>query len=105
MTQYSRDPARLAAAALQKAAQALSDERFTMACSRLQGRLVLGATVCAALDAMSIDPLTPWAMRETILNAGTWYRVSQSIDELGYLMGFTDAQMDDLFRAAALVVV
>ena len=85
--------------------QAIHDTRAAMSCSELQGRLTLGPEVCAMLDAMATNPLTPWAMRQTIAKAGTWYRLSQSIDELGYLLGFDDAQMDDLFVAAAKVVV
>jgi hypothetical protein len=103
MTVYARDPAKVAAVTLTRAAQALTDERAAMVCSRLQGRLVLGETVCAALDAMAVDPLTPWAMRETVQNAVEWTRTSQTIDELGYLLGFTETQMDDLFRAAMQV--
>ena len=83
----------------------LAAERAAMVCSRLQGRLVLGEATCAAIDAMAADPATPWAMRQTIANAIEWRRNSQSITELGYLLGYTDEQMDDLFRAAMGVAV
>jgi hypothetical protein len=79
--------------------------RASMVCSRLQGRLVLGPQVCAALDAVASDPATPWAMAETIRNAVTWHRTSQAIDELGYLLGYSAEAMDDLFDAARAVVV
>lgn len=79
--------------------------RAAAKCSRLQGRLTLGADVCAALDAMAADPATPWAMRETINSAMEWRRTSQTIDELGYLLGYTDAQMDTMFDAAMLIAV
>jgi hypothetical protein len=79
--------------------------RAAAKCSRLQGRLTLGADVCAALDAMAADPATPWAMRETINSAMEWRRTSQTIDELGYLLGYTDAQMDAMFEAAMLIAV
>ena len=80
-------------------------DRAAMSCSELQGRLTLGPEVCAMLDALAVNPLTPWAMRQTIAKAGTWYRLSQLIDEMGYLLGYDDAQMDSLFRAAGRVVV
>lgn len=83
----------------------LSAERAAMVCSRLQGRLVLGEATCAAIDAIAADPLTPWAMRQTIANAIEWRRTSQAMTELGYLLGYTDAQMDELFRAAMTVQV
>jgi len=83
----------------------LAAERTVMKCSRLQGRLVLGEATCTALDAMAADPATPWAMRQTIQNAIEWSRMSQSMTELGYLLGYTDTQMDDLFRLAMTVDV
>lgn len=82
-----------------------SDPRASMVCSRLQGRLVLGPETCAAIDALAVDPATPWAMRQTIANAIEWRRTSQAMTELGYLLGYTDAQMDDLFRIAMTVDV
>ena len=86
-------------------AEALAAERAAMACSRLQGRLVLGEATCNALDAIANDDLTPWAMRQTINNAIEWRRTSQAMTELGYLLGYDDAQMDDLFRTAMTVDV
>ena len=85
--------------------EVLAAERAAMKCSRLQGRLVLGEATCDALDAMAVDNLTPWAMRQTIQNAIEWRRMSQSMTELGYLLGYTDEQMDDLFRQAMTVDV
>ena len=84
---------------------ALADERAAMKCSRLQGRLVLGEATCDALDAIAVDDLTPWAMRQTILNAIEWNRTSQAMTELGFLLGYTEEQMDDLFRLAMTVDV
>jgi len=86
-------------------AEALAAERAAMYCSRLQGRLVLGEATCDALDAIAADTATPWAMRQTINNAIEWRRTSQAMTELGYLLGYTDAQMDDLFRLAMTVDV
>ena len=86
-------------------AEALNAKRAAMVCSRLQGRLVLGEETCNALDAIANDDLTPWAMRQTIQNAIEWRRTSQAMTELGYLLGYTDEQMDDLFRLAMTVDV
>ena len=86
-------------------AEALASERAAMYCSRLQGRLVLGEATCDALDAIAADTATPWAMRQTINNAIEWRRTSQAMTELGYLLGYDDAQMDDLFRIAMAVEV
>lgn len=83
----------------------LAAERAGMVCSRLQGRLVLGEATCAAIDAMAGDENTPWAMRQTILNAIEWRRTSQAMTELGYLLGYSDTQMDELFRVAMTVDV
>jgi hypothetical protein len=80
-------------------------KRALMKCSRLQGRLVLGPVVCAQIDAIAIDPATPWAMKETIINAIEWSRLSETMDTLGWLMGFTPEQMDALFEAAMQVSV
>jgi len=86
-------------------AKQLTAERANMKCSRLQGRLVLGEAACDALDAIAADTATPWAMRQTINNAIEWRRTSQAMTELGYLLGYDDAQMDDLFRLAMTVDV
>ena len=90
---------------LPNAAIALAAERAAMKCSRLQGRLVLGEATCDAIDAIAVDDLTPWAMRQTILNAIEWNRTSQAMTELGFLLGYTEEQMDDLFRLAMTVDV
>lgn len=83
----------------------LEQERQGMKCSRLQGRLVLGEATCDMLDAMAADPETPWAMKQAILHAIEWSRTSQSMNELAWLLGYTDDQMDALFRQAATVTV
>lgn len=80
-------------------------KRAAMVCSRLQGRLVLGQATCDALDAIAADETTPWAMRQTILHAIEWRRTSQAMTELGYLLGYTDTQMDELFEIAMEVEV
>lgn len=77
----------------------------SMKCSRLQGRITLGETVCASLDAIADDPTTPWAMREAIKNSVEWQRTSPTMDELGWLLGYTPEQMDTLFEQAITVAV
>jgi hypothetical protein len=44
-------------------------------------------------------------MRETITGAIEWRRSSQTIDELGYLLGYDAPRMDALFEAAMQVAV
>ena len=83
----------------------LQNKRAQMRCSRLQGRITLGEAVCASLDALAADPTTPWAMREAIKNAGEWQRNSPTMDELGWLLGYTPEQMDALFEQAVTVEV
>jgi len=84
---------------------ALAKERKGMVVSRLQGRLTLGPQTVSALDALAADPNTPWAMRETINNSAEWRRTSQAVDELAYALGFSESQMDDLFRVAMQVTI
>jgi hypothetical protein len=100
-----RDQAALEATIAAKAAAELHERRKAMVCSRLQGRLTLGPEVCTQIDALAADPETPWAMRETILNAVEWQRLSQTMDELSYLLGFAPEQMDSLFEIAMTVSV
>jgi len=80
-------------------------KRQSMKCSRLQGRITLGETVCESLDAIADDPTTPWAMREAIKNSVEWQRTSPTMDELGWLLGYTPEQMDTLFEQAVTVAV
>lgn len=83
----------------------IEELRKSMKCSRLQGRITLGEATCSALDTMAADPNTPWAMREAIKNAGEWQRTSPTMDELGWLLGYTPEQMDTLFEQAVSVMV
>lgn len=78
----------------------LADERAGMVCSRLQARIAIGPDTCAALDAMAADLQTPWALRQTLLYAQEWQRNHQSMDELGWALGYDPAQIDDMFRLA-----
>lgn len=86
-------------------AEALAAERAAMQCSPLQGRLALGEAAWSRVEAMLTDPETPWAMRQVISTASVWQRLSPMIDELSWLLGYDDKQVDALFRAAANVEV
>jgi len=79
----------------------LTQERATMACTPMQGILALGEanwnTILAYRDTAS------WQEKVIIDSAQTWVRNSQNIAFFQYLLGFTDTQVDDLFRAATLI--
>lgn len=86
-------------------AEALAADRAAMFCSQLQGRLALGETAWSRVEAMLTDPEIPWAMRQVISTASVWQRLSPMIDELSWLLGYDDQQVDALFRAAASIEV
>ena len=81
----------------------LLEERKKMVCTVRQARIVLGETVCNQLDAMSNDPEVPWALRQTLKHATVWERTLPEIDEIGWALGYTNEQIDDLFRQAMLL--
>lgn len=72
-------------------------------CTVRQARIVLGEEVCNNLDAMSNDTEVPWALRQTLKYATTWERNLPEIDEIGYALGYTEEQIDDLFMQAMQV--
>ena len=85
------------------AAAVLSAERAGMKVSRLQARKAMrDAGIFAAVDAAvaasgNDDIQDAWA------NAIEFHRFSPTILALSAQIGLTDTQLDDLFRAAALV--
>ena len=93
----------------------LADARVRMSCSKMQGILTLGETkwgevltyrnqeFVAATETDPEVPATTWPEKMIIDSAQDWQRNSQNIAFFGQLLGYTDAQMDDLFEAAALV--
>lgn len=89
----------------QIAAAELAARRAAMSCSPLQGRLILGETICAQLDAMADDPATPWATREALKRAQVWNRTSPLMEQLAAAWGYSPEDMDDLFTAAAQISV
>lgn len=85
-----------------KAADALlSEERELMSCSPAQGILTLGKDVWG--EVLAYRDGATWAEQVTINSSQVWRRNSQEISFIGYLIGYTDEQMDDLFRQAAKV--
>lgn len=86
-------------------ADALAAERAGLVCTPLQGKLALGEAEWTRVETFLASPETPWAMRQAILSASEWSRVSPMIDELSWLMGYDDEQVDSLFRAAAQITV
>jgi hypothetical protein len=80
----------------------LAEEREQMICSPLQGKLTLGEAAWAAVEAWR-DTYATWAQRQIIDSALDWRRNSQNMQFFAYLLGYTDEQMDDLFRAAMQV--
>lgn len=73
-------------------------ERANMTCTPLQGKLAIGETLWT--NVVNYRDNAPWAQQMVIDSADVWHRNSQDIQFIGYLLGVTDAQMDDLFRLA-----
>ena len=76
-----------------------------MRCTPLQGKLALGETRWAQVEAFLADPATPWAMRIAITSESEWQRNSQTITELAWILQLTDDDVDGLFRIAATINV
>jgi len=77
----------------------LAAEREGMSCTPLQGKLAIGETLWT--DVVAYSATAPWAQQMVIDSANTWHRNSEDIQFIGYLLGVTDEQMDNLFRFAA----
>jgi len=84
-----------------KASNALAQARAAMVISPLQGILTLGETGWGKV--LTYRDTASWQERAIIDNASDWQRNSQNIAFFGYLLGYTDEQMDTLFIAAAQV--
>jgi hypothetical protein len=82
-------------------AEALAAKRAAMVISPLQGILTLGETEWGKV--LAYRDTATWAEKVIIDNADDWVRTSQNIAFFGYLLGYTDEQMDALFIAAAQV--
>jgi hypothetical protein len=80
----------------------LAAERAQMSCTPMQGILALGESNWGLVVSYR-DTQATWAQRVIINSAQTWVRNSQNIAFFQFLLSFTDAQVDDLFRTAMLI--
>jgi len=83
-------------------AQLLADERATMVCTPMQGILTLGELEWAKVIEYR-DTTATWQEKIIIDSALDWKRNSQNIAFFQFLLGYTDEQVDDLFRTAMAV--
>jgi hypothetical protein len=67
----------------------------------MQGILTLGETAWGAV--LTYRETASWAEQMVIDSAQDWNRTSQNIAFFGFLLSYTDAQMDAMFIAAAQV--
>ena len=75
--------------------------RASAKCSRMQGILALGEDRWAKI--MAHRETATWAERIVIDDAGDWLRKSENIAFFAYLLDLSDAEVDDLFRAAQAI--
>ena len=80
---------------------ALDAARQAMSCSKMQGILTLGETKWG--EVLAYRETASWTEKMVIDSAQDWRRTSQNIQFIGYLVGYTDAEMDALFIAAQSV--
>ena len=80
---------------------ALSAWRTTAHCSRMQGILALGQTRWATV--LEYRATATWSEVVVIDDARDWFRASEPIQLFGWLLNLTDTEIDDLFRAAAMI--
>ena len=78
---------------------AIEDIRAGKSCTKMQGVLTLGeANWSKVMDFYTTD--ATWVQKAIIDSAANWQRTSENLELIGYLIGFNDTQMDDLFDAA-----
>lgn len=80
------------------ASDAMTLWRATAKCSPMQGKLALGQANWAKIEAYRAT--ATWAEQVVIDSAQEWRRNSQDIQFFGYMLDFSDEQMDALFVAA-----
>jgi hypothetical protein len=78
-----------------------AQRRAVMSCSKMQGILTLGEAAWG--EVLTYRETASWAEQMVIDSAQDWNRTSQNIAFFGYLLDYTDAQMDAMFTAAAQV--
>jgi hypothetical protein len=84
--------------------QELVKARAQMSCTKTQGILTLGETKWAEVIEYRGLPTTSWAEKMIIDSATDWHRTSQNTQFIGYLVGYTDEQMDAMFVSAKDIV-
>lgn len=80
-------------------ARELAAERAGMRCTRMQGILALGPVRWGAV--LAYRATASWGEQVVIDSASDWLRLSQNIQFFAYLLGLTEAEVDELFRTAA----
>lgn len=78
--------------------EALAQERKGMSCSPMQGILTIGEEKWG--EVLTYRETATWAEKVIIDSSTEWQRVSENIEFIGYLIGYSDEQMDDMFRTA-----
>jgi hypothetical protein len=79
----------------------LARKREGMSCSKMQGILTLGETAWG--EVQTYRETASWAEQMVIDSAQDWNRTSENIAFFGWLLSYTDAQMDTMFIAASQV--
>jgi hypothetical protein len=82
-------------------ASELISKREGMSCSKMQGILTLGEAAWG--EVLTYRETASWAEQMVIDSAQDWSRTSENIAFFGWLLNYTDAQMDTMFTAAAQV--
>ena len=86
---------------LEAMAQAeLENQRAGWVCDRWQIITVLGQDRWQAIEAFGANDDATWGVKAVIDYAVSIPRVSQTVDLLAHILGMSDEEVDDLFRAA-----
>lgn len=104
MTVIRRNQTSIAKLALENLASALAARRAAMVCSPAQGILALGEVEWSKVLSYR-DNVAKWPEKIVIDSASEWCRASENIQYLGYLLGYTDEQLDMLFEAAMKIAL
>lgn len=83
-----------------EAIAALQAQREGWAVDRWQIKTALGKDRWAAIESFGTSPDAPWGLQTVIADAMVIPRVSQTIDLLAYILGWSDEDVDQLFQAA-----
>lgn len=78
----------------------LEAERQGWVCDRWQIKTVLGQARWQMIVGFGTGAGAPWGLQTVIEDAMTIPRASQTVDLLAYILGLSEAEVDDLFRTA-----